>query len=157
MNTPAFRSMVSVSSLTVAMMVTLVAGCARGPAADGRRAIAPERAPQATIRFENEAEVQVDVYLVAEQREWRLGRVAPGAIAQLALPDAALTSERGTVRLAAIAGGPLSLQAARDQRATFTIAQPAAELLGQRFTFSQQQAASARIFAMPRRGGGFRE
>lgn len=152
MNTATFRSLVSAPSLAAALMVTLVAGCARGP--EARQALAPERAPerapQATIRFENEAQVQVDVYLVTDRREWRLGRVAPGAIASLAVPDAALTQTPGFVRLAVIEGPPLAVLAAYDQRATFTIAQPATELLAQRFTFTQRQLATPQILSMPR-------
>lgn len=150
MNTPTFRSLVSAQSLAAALMVTLVAGCAGRAAPDGRQAMAPERAPQATIRFENEAQVPVDVYLVGERREWRLGRVAPGAIAALPIPDVALTSEPAMVSLAVISGGPLSVQAAKDPRATYTIAQPAAELLAQRFTFAQHQVGLTQIIAMPR-------
>ncbi|HEX2781183.1 MAG TPA: hypothetical protein VHM30_16910 [Gemmatimonadaceae bacterium] len=142
--------MVSAPGLAAALMVTLVAGCAHGPAPAGRQGMAPERAPRATIRFENEAQVQVDVYLVAERREWRLGRVAAGAIAQLPIPDAALTETPGFVRLAVIQGGPLAVQAAYDTRTTYTIAQPAAELLAQRFTFAQRQLGAAQILAMPR-------
>ena len=150
MNTPAIRSMVSLGSLTAALMVTLVAGCATGPASAGGQAIAPERAPRATVRFENEAQVPVDVYLVGERREWRLGRVAPGAIASLAIPDAALTQERAFVSLAVIAGGPLSVQAGKDPRATYTVAQPATELLAQRFSFTERQLGLTQILAMPR-------
>ena len=150
MNTPAIRSMVSVASLSAALLVSPVAGCVRAPARDALQPTPRERAPHATIRFENEAQVQVDVYLVAEQREWRLGRVAPGAVTQLEVPDVALTRTPGFVRLAVIAGGPMSVQAAYDRRATYTIAQPATELLSQRFTFAQGQLASPRIIAMPR-------
>lgn len=150
MITPAIRSMVSVASLSAALIVSPVTGCVRAPAPDALQPTPRERAPHATIRFENEAQVQVDVYLVAEQREWRLGRVAPGAITLLTLPDAALTQTPGFVRLAVIAGGPMTVQAAREPRATFTIAQPAAELLSQRFTFAEGQLVSPRIIAMPR-------
>lgn len=148
MNTPTFRSLVSAPSLAAALVVTLAAGCARGP--EARQALAPERAPQATIRFENEAQVQVDVYLVTDRREWRLGRVAPGAIASLPVPDVALTQTSGFVRLAVIEGPPLAVLAAYDRRATYTIAQPATELLGQRFTFTQRQLAAPQILSMPR-------
>jgi hypothetical protein len=150
MNTPAFRPMVSARSLTAALMVTLVAGCAGRSAPDATHATAPERAPRATVRFENEAQSPVDVYLVGERREWRLGRVAPGAIASLAIPDAALTSEPTMVSLAVISGGPLSVQAAKDPRATYTLAQPAAELLAQRFTYAQRQVGMTQIIAMPK-------
>ena len=147
MNTPTFRSLVSAHSLAAALAVTLAAGCARGP--EARQAPAPERAQRATIRFENEAQVPVDVYLVSERREWRLGRVAPGAIEALPVPDAALTSEPAMVSLAVIAGGSLSVQAAKDPRATYTVAQPARELLAQRFTFAQRQVGLTQIIAMP--------
>jgi hypothetical protein len=97
------------------------------------------------IRFENQAETYVDVYFVDELREWWLGRVPPGALSALRVPTAALLETSGYVRLAALAGVPRSGQAARDPRAALTIAQPAASVLGQRWTFHKTELASPEI------------
>lgn len=149
MITPANRLTVSAISLA-ALTITLALGaCARGPVPmtwDGAAVAAGDRT---TIRFENEAETYVDVYLIDERREWWLGRVAPGARTTLRIKDEALTSTSGYVRLAVLANAPLTLQAARDPRATFTIAQPGASLLAQRWTFRHLQLASPEIFGAP--------
>jgi hypothetical protein len=97
------------------------------------------------MSFVNEAPVQVDVYLVSDQREWRLGRVAPGARTLLRVPEAALTTETGFMRLAVLAGAQLSVDAAHDPRATLTLAQPMSELLAQRWSFWHPQMASPRL------------
>ena len=95
-----------------------------------------------TIRFENVSRERVDVYLIGTKREWKLGRVAPGEIAKLRLPDEAF--ERGSmmVRLAVIAGEPETFAAARDPRAVFTITEPASAFLSQRWQFSQGNLTS---------------
>ena len=71
------------------------------------------------------------VYLVDERREWLLGRVEPGSVATLRIPDASLAEGVGSMRLAVTTGERLTLQAALDPRATFTIAQPAAAILSE--------------------------
>ena len=133
------RGSVSVVSLAVALSATLVLGaCARGPSpvVDGS---AP--AERLLIRFDNDARTYVDVYLVGEMRERWLGRVAPGAHATLRVPNGAESMLTSFVRLAVLAGSPLSMQAAREPRAMITVAQPASSLLSQRWTFSQTQLA----------------
>jgi hypothetical protein len=50
------------------------------------------------------------------------------------------------MRLAVLEGARLSMQAALDPRATLTIAQPAASMLSQRWTFRSTQFASPEIF-----------
>jgi hypothetical protein len=55
----------------------------------------------------------------------------------------------GFVRLAVLAGSPLSMQAAREPRAMVTVAQPAPELLRQQWTFSQTQSAMADLRGAP--------
>jgi hypothetical protein len=148
MLTPATRALVSRFALAVGASVTLLAA-ACAPRAYEAVGAAPER-PAATVRFDNEAQTYVDVYLVGEQREWLLGRVEPGARATLKLPPAALTQTSGFVRLAALAGASFTVQAARDPRATFTIAQPAASMLSQRWTFSQRRLSSPEILGSHR-------
>jgi hypothetical protein len=95
-----------------------------------------------TIRFDNLAREHVDVYLIGEKREWPLGRVAPGAIAHLRVPDGALAENSTMVRLAVLTGERRTLQAARHARAALTIAQPASAILSQRWKFSQGQLTS---------------
>ena len=90
-----------------------------------------------TIRFENVSRERVDVYLIGTKREWMLGRVAPGAVATLRLPDEAFAPGAMRVQLAVLAGERKTLAAARDPGAVFTITQPASALLSQRWTFSQ--------------------
>jgi hypothetical protein len=102
--------------MTAMTTMTLALGaCARAPspATSDRPAAAPGR-PLA-VRFDNDAQVHVDVYLVGGQREWPLGRVAPGARATLRIPAASLEETSGFVRLAVLADAPRSMQAARDR------------------------------------------
>jgi hypothetical protein len=94
----------------------------------------------------------VDVYLVGEQREWWLGRVAPGARSALRIPEGALASP-GFVRLAVLADAPLTVQVARDPRAMFTIAQTASALLSQRWAVSQRQLGSPQILGVRAQAG----
>jgi hypothetical protein len=96
-----------------------------------------------TIRFDNLARETVDVYLIGAKREWLLGRVAPGAITSLRLPDGAL-AEGWMVRLAVLAGERMTFAAARHPRAVLTVAQPASTILSQRWTFSQSYLTSLR-------------
>ena len=89
-----------------------------------------------TIRFDNLSRETVDVYLIGTKREWILGRVAPGALANLRLPDEAFAPGSMKVQIAVLAGERQTLAAARDPRAVFTVAAPASTLLSQRWTFS---------------------
>ena len=141
MITPVARTTVS-----AALLAALALGaCARGPApVTWEGSAASEESPVA-IRFDNEAEARVDVYLVGEQREWWLGRVSPGAHTTLRIPPAARVAISGFVRLAVLPDAPISMQASRDPRAAITIAQPATQLLSQKWTFSHPQMASAEI------------
>jgi hypothetical protein len=147
MITPATRSPVSALSLVAVLATTLALGaCAHNPSPgtwDGTAAT-PERA---ALHFDNEADTYVDVYLVSEKREWWLGRVAPGAKKELRLP--LLDESPGAVKLAVLSGERLTVQAARDPRATFTIAQPAASILAQQWTFSKMQTARPELFGLP--------
>jgi hypothetical protein len=142
MLTPVVRIAVSSASLAVTLALGACARAASPVTSDGTMATS---ARPLAIRFENQAQTYVDVYFVGELREWWLGRVAPGALATLRVPDAALLENTGYVRLAVLAGLPRSAQAARDPRAALTIAQPAASLLGQRWTFLKTPLASPEI------------
>ena len=84
------------------------------------------------------------VYLIGEKREWLLGRVEAGAIATLRVPKESLAGNAKFVRLAVIAGQGLMLQAARNPRATLTLAQPMSAILSQQWTFSQGRLTSLR-------------
>ena len=149
MITPAMRSAVSFLSICAALSTSLAVGaCTR---AAPLRPVTWDAAAATTERpfvldFENTAETYVDVYYVGEQREWWLGRVAPGALSKLRIPDAALLGTSGFVRLAVLAGTVRTAQAARDPRATFTLAQPVSSLLAQRWMFQKTQLASPQLF-----------
>ena len=123
----------------VSILVTMI--FALGACASAASRPTPNR-PAATladllsIRFENESLDQVDVYLIGEKREWNLGRVAPGAVVSLQLPDEAFVRGSATVQLAVLAGQPRTFTAARNPRAVLTIAEPASTFLSQRWTFS---------------------
>jgi hypothetical protein len=105
----------------------------------------PPEAQAATIRFDNEAMMYVDVYLVSGQFQWRLGRVSPGMRAMLRVPESAIESTMGFLRVAVIPGSQMSAQAERDPRAVFAIAQPVSEVLSQRWTFRQPEAAALQL------------
>jgi len=151
MITTAGRLTVSVISLAA----TLALGaCAGGPSPTTWGGTPASTGQGATVDFVNEATSYVDVYLVGETRQWWLGRVAPGARSTLRIRDDVLATTPGYMRLAVLAGAPLSLQAARGPRATLTIAQPATSLLGQRWTFRQSQLSAPELFGARVRVGG---
>jgi len=131
------------------------AACAGGPhpvtqgtnteRTEGTASTAESEAPRATIEFDNEASVHIDVYIVTGQYQWRLGRVAAGARARLTVPQSAIESTMGFVRLTVIPGSQMSAQAARDPRAVQAIALPVSEVLSQRWTFRQSTTASLQL------------
>ena len=137
---PRIRALVS---LAVAMTVTLALGaCVRAPSRPAVVGPAPIENATLAIRFENDARERVHVYLIGERREWLLGRVEPGAVATLRFPEESLAENSGFVQLAVLMGERVTLQAGRDPRATFTVAQPASEILSQRWMFAQGQLKS---------------
>jgi hypothetical protein len=106
------------------------------------RAAAPARPSPASdvslsIRFDNHAREHVHVYLIGEKREWLLGRVEPGAIATLPIPEEPLAGNPTFMRLVVIAGEGITLDAARHVRAMPTLAQPMSALLSQQWKYSQ--------------------
>jgi hypothetical protein len=139
MTTPRIRSLVS---LAAALTVTLaLGGCASAPSRLAWDGAAATDVPPPAIRFDNGARDYVHVYLVGDKREWLLGRVEPGARAMLRIPEDALAGNPGSMRLAVLAGGRMTLRAASEARAAMTITLPAAEILSQRWTFSQTLAS----------------
>src|SRR3954463_5158678 len=140
------RSNIIVSSLVFTLAMTSgLAACAGGPAPvtqAGVRESSAEPDSRVTVRFDNEAEVPVDVYLASGQLQWRLGRVAPGARTMLRIPQAALDPTAAFMRLIVLPGAELSSRAARDPRAVFAIAQPVREIVSQRWTFRDPRTAA---------------
>ncbi len=149
MSTPSSRTVVSIVSL--AAMLT-IGGCARLSSRSAWNT-ADNDVP-AVVRFDNDAESPVDVYLVSERSEWRLGRVAPGARVMLRVPEAALAGKPAFLRLVTLADAPLSIDPASDPRATLSVAQPLPELLSQEWRFSLRQPASPQLLGL--RGNGMR-
>lgn len=149
MNTPANRIPVSARSYMIALVTSLVlAACApyhRPPVWDGREIL---DARPVTVRFDNEGTDAVDVYLVGDRREWRLGRVVAGGVARLVIPEDAIVESVGFVRLAAIEGGPPSARAALDPRTRYGIAQPIADLPRQRFVFWERAAGGRQLVSL---------
>ena len=145
MTTSRTRALVS---LAVTMTVTLaLSACFRGasrPQLDDR---VVRDGPSLAIRFDNDAREYVHVYLIGVKREWLLGRVEPGAVTRLRIPEESLAGGEGFVQLAVVTGGRVTMQAARDPRARLTVAQPASVLLTHRWKFVQGQL-------MPEKLGG---
>jgi hypothetical protein len=139
MTTSGQRAFVS----TATMIITLALGaCVHATSGSVADPLMSTYADLLTIRFDNSGRERVDVYLIGAKREWMLGRVEPGAIASLRIPEEALAKGSMFVRLAVLAGEPLTLAAARNPRAKLTIAQPASAILSQRWSFSQGELTS---------------
>lgn len=144
MTTPRTRALVS---LAATMTVTLALGaCARassGPAVDDQLRV---ESRSLAIRFDNGARDYVQVYLVGDNREWRLGRVEPGSVATLRIPEASLSGNTRSLRLAVLTGERLTTRAALDPRATFTIVQPMKSILQQQWRFAEGQISPERVW-----------
>jgi hypothetical protein len=124
------------------MFLALALGaCAAGPRAS-TAGPAPAQDRPLAVRFDNGGRDQVHVYLVGQQREWLHGRVEPGAIAMLRLPDASLADEPGFVQLAVVTGGHVTQRAARDPRARLSIAQPTSAILSRGWRFAMGELTS---------------
>ena len=144
MTTP--RPYVLVSRAAMTILTLALGACASTPA---RPALEPSpiEAGQASLRFDNQARSYVHVYLVGEKREWLLGRVEPGAVATLRIPEGSLESNPGFVQLAVVEGKRVTQQAARDARAQLTIAQPASSILARQWRFVPGQLTSRELNA----------
>ena len=113
----------------------------------GTAAAATDESRTDALQFDNQATVGVDVYLVGQQIQWRLGRVPPGMRVKLRVPESAIQWTVGFLQLAVIPGSALSAQASRDPRAVLSIAQPPREVLSQRWTFRQPGGAALQLQA----------
>ena len=140
MTTPSRRTFVSIA----ATVITLALGaCASAPSHAELGAPTPTDTRWLTIRFDNLARERVYVYLVSARQEWLLGRVEPGAVESLRVPDAALLETSTNVRLAVFVGERATLDAARHAPAQ-TVSQPASAILAQRWKFSRGELESRR-------------
>lgn len=140
MTTSCRRAFVSIAAtMTITLALGACIGASPRPAPNARISI---DALPLTIRFDNFGRERVDVYLIGAKREWLLGRVAPGGIASLRIPEEALAKGSMYVRLAVLAGEPVTFAAARNPRARLTVAEPASTILSQQWRFSQGELTS---------------
>lgn len=139
MTTSSRRAFVSIAA-TIALTLALGA-CVRASSHSVQDPISTDAGPL-TIRFDNLGLERVDVYLIGGKRQWVLGRVEPGAIASLRIPEEAFADGSKFVRLAVIANEPVTFQAARNPRAKLTIALPPAAIVSQQWNFSQGELTS---------------
>ena len=140
MTTPSRRAIVSIA----ATVITLALGaCASAPSRPEAGVATSTETRWMTIRFDNLARERVYVYLVSARREWLLGRVEPGAVESLRIPDAALLEASTNVRLAVFVGERATLDAARRAPAQ-TVSQPTSAILSQRWKFARGELVSLR-------------
>jgi len=142
MTTSSRRAFVSIAA-TIAITLALGA-CVHAPSRSVPDPISTA-GPQ-TFRFDNLGVERVDVYLIGGRREWLLGRVEPGAIASLRIPEGAFADGSKFVRLAVIANEQPTFQAARNPRAKLTIGLPPAAIMKQRWSFSQGEITSVEYY-----------
>ena len=128
MTTLRLRALVSLG----AILTFSLAACAGAPARASLDGGAPTEETRSAIRFDNQGREHVHVYLVGQKREWLLGRVEPGATRMLRVPEEALADADEFVQVAVLAGGLMTLDAARDSRAQLSILQPATRIMSRR-------------------------
>ena len=130
-----------VSRTAITILTLALAACAGSQSRMATYGPSSVEARTPTIRFDNQARDAVHVYLIGQQREWLLGRVEPGAVATLRMPDDVFDGDPGFVQLAVLAGG-VSQRAARDPRTQLTISQDPSKLLSRRWQYAQGQLTS---------------
>jgi hypothetical protein len=141
------RPYTRVSQLAITILTLALAACAGSASRSATYGPSPSQAGATSFRFDNEARDHVHVYLIGQRREWLLGRVEPGSVATLRIPDDLFDSDPGFVQLAVIAGGSVSQKAASDPRAQLTIAQDPSGILSQRWQLAQGQLTSLAVRA----------
>lgn len=104
------------------------------------------------LHFDNQATVYVDVYLIADELQWRLGRVPPGMRTSLSVPQSAIDRAPGFVQLAVIPGAQITGEARRDPQAILAVGQRLSEVLSRRWTFRQDAGAALQLQATPLAG-----
>jgi hypothetical protein len=147
MTTPRPYARVSLTAITILSLALSLGACAGAPSRSAAYGASPTQAATTSFRFDNEARDHVHVYLIGQRREWLLGRVEPGSIATLQVPDDLFDSDPGMVQLAVIAGGGVSQKAALDPRAQLSIAQDASGILSHRWQLAQGQLTSLAVRA----------
>src|ERR1700741_1103039 len=105
MTTSSRRAFVSIPA-TIAIALAPGA-CVRASSHTASDPISTDAGPL-TIRFDNLGLERADVYLIGGRREWGLGRVEPGAIASLRIPEGAFADGSKFLRLAVIANEPVT-------------------------------------------------
>jgi len=145
MTTPRPYARVSLTAITILTLALSLGACAGSQSRSATYRPSPAQAAATTFRFDNEARDHVHVYLIGQRREWLLGRVEPGAIATLRIPDDLFDSDPGFVQLAVITGGVVSQKAAVDPRAQLTIAQDPSGILSHRWQLAQGQLTSLAV------------
>ena len=129
-------------SIAATITMTLFGGCVSASARQLPDEPVSGGARLLSIHFDNLSTQTVDVYLIGTRREWMLGRVAPGGVANLRLPDEAFAPGAMMARLAVLAGQRPSFTAGRDPRAVFSITEPASAFLAKRWSFAQDKLLS---------------
>ena len=140
MTTPRRRAIVSIAAT---MMALALGACVRAPAHPEPGEVRATHTRTLSIRFDNSGRERVHVYLLGMQRGWLLGRVEPGAVTTLPIPEAALAEGPTNLRLAVLVGERATLEAARRAPAQ-TVSQPASAILAQRWRFSRGEIVSRR-------------
>jgi hypothetical protein len=131
-----------VSRTAITILTIALAACGGPQSRTATYGPSPVEARTLTFRFDNQGRDHVHVYLIGQRRQWLLGRVEPGVVATLRMPDDVFDSDPGFVRLAVLSGGGVSQLAARDPRAQLTISQDPSMLLARRWQFAQGQLTS---------------
>jgi hypothetical protein len=140
MTTPRRRAFVSIAATIITLALGACASAPSRPMSGGHMATDTRAL---TIGFDNMARERVHVYLIGPQRAWFLGRVEAEAVVRLRIPDAALTEGSTMVRLVALAGERVTLEAAR-RASALTAAQPASAILSQRWKFARGELVALR-------------
>lgn len=136
------RAYTHVSRVAITILTLASGACAGSQVRSAAYDASPAASQSHTIRFDNGARDYVHVYLVGQRREWLLGRVEPGAVATLRLPEEVFDSDPGFVQLAVLAGSSVTQRAARDPRSQLTISQDPSSILSRRWKFSQGELTS---------------
>jgi hypothetical protein len=135
MTTPCRRTLVSLlATLTITLGLGACAGASYRAVPD-RFSSLDLRAPE--IRFDNDSREHVHVYLVDDYRQWLLGRVEPGAHRMLRIPEELVAENHTRVRLVALTGERVNLQAARHSQAALSVPLSAGTIMSRRWWFAQ--------------------
>ena len=141
MTTPRTRAVVSLAAAVFGILT--LDGCVRPPSPSDEPP--PVSSYPLSVHFDNDARDYVHVYLIGDSRQWLLGRVDPGAIATLRIPDAAIRGNSRYVRLAVIMGGRLTQEAVADPRAQVTVLQPASAMVSHQWRFDGGELRSTQL------------